>query len=116
MSQQQTILVVGLVAEDDAPTTFRPPEAFDDFEYRTIFEVLSRLKNDRPLPARLMTTVETREPLLRLAKTVEGRNIRLAITTDERRDNQPQSVEALAARLPSAPPKKKSRWRASQWF
>ena len=100
VAHQQTILVVGLVAADDAPTTFMSLKAFDDFDYRTVYEVVVRLKLGKPLPARLMTMVTTQDELLKLVRAVDGRNIRLAVITDERTLHQPQTVEALLAKLP----------------
>ena len=100
MARQQTILVVGLVAAEDTSTTCIPYEAFDDFEEQTVYEVVMRLKIGRPLPALLMTTVCTQGELLQLVRAVEGRGIRLAVTTNERTQRQPQSVEELFARLP----------------
>ena len=100
MARQQTILVVGLVAEDDAPTTFRSEAAFDDFDYRSVYELVVRLKTGRPLPAQAMTIVRGKDELERLMRAVNGHNIRLAVMTDERISPQPQTVEALLAQLP----------------
>jgi hypothetical protein len=100
MSQKQTILVVGLIAEDETPTEFFPHASFADFEEQTVYEVVIRLKTGRPLPACLMTTVSCQEELLRLARAVEGKGIRLALMTDERTRAKPQSVDELLAHLP----------------
>ena len=99
MTRQQTILVVGLVATDDAPTTFMPQVIFDDFDHQTFYEVMVRLKTGKRLPAQLMTTVRTEGELLKLMRAVDGRNIRLAVMTDERMSHQPQTVEALLEQL-----------------
>jgi hypothetical protein len=105
MAQAKTILVVGLVAEDEAPTTFLPQEAFADFEEQTVYEVVIRLKTRKPIPDRLMTTVSTPDELMQLVKAVEGREIRLAVMTDERGRPQPQSVDDLLTQLASHRPK-----------
>jgi hypothetical protein len=105
MVQAKTILVVGLVAEDEAPTTFLPQEAFADFEEQTLYEVVIRLKTRKPIPDRLMTTVSTPDELMQLVKAVEGREIRLAVMTDERGRPQPQSVDDLLAQLASHRPR-----------
>ncbi|MDH3599108.1 MAG: hypothetical protein OEU26_05650 [Candidatus Tectomicrobia bacterium] len=100
MTQQQTVLVVGLVAEDEALATFMPQIAFDDFEHQTLYEVLLRLRAGKPLPFPLMTTVGAQDELLRLIRAAEKRGVRLTVTTDERIPVQPESVEALLALLP----------------
>ena len=105
MAQAKTILVVGLVAEDDSPTTFLPQEAFADFVEQTVYEVEIRLKTRKPLPDRLMTTVSTPDELMQLVKAVEGQGIRLAVMTDERGRPQPQNVEELLAQLASQRPR-----------
>ncbi len=102
MAQNKTILVVGLVAEDDAPTPFMHPKAFDDFESQTVYEVVIRLKTGRPLPAQLMTMVRTRDDLQKLIRAAQGRDVRLAVMTDQRTPAQPQSVDELLALLPAA--------------
>ena len=99
MAQIKTILVVGLVAEDGASTTFLPQEAFADFEAQTVYEVVLRLKTGKPLPDRLMTTVSTPDELGQLVQAVEGQGIRLAVMTDERGHPQLQSVEELLTQL-----------------
>jgi hypothetical protein len=104
MVEGKTILVVGLVAEDDAPTAFLPQEAFADFEEQTVYEVVLRLKTGKPMPERLMIIVGTQDELLQLVEAVEGQGIRLALMTDERGHPQPQSVEDLLSRLASKPP------------
>ena len=105
MPQEKTILVVGLVAEDDASTEFLSQEAFADFEEQTVYEVVIRLKTRKPIPDRLMTTVSTPDELMQLVKAVEGREIRLAVMTDERGRPQPQSVDDLLTQLASHRPK-----------
>lgn len=101
MAQKKTILVVGLVADDDAPTTFMHPKAFDDFEAQTVYEVVIRLKTGRPLPARLMTMVRTQDDLLKVNRAAQRRGVHLAVMTDERIPVQPQSVDELLALLPT---------------
>ncbi len=101
MAQNKTILVVGLVADDDAPTPFKHPQAFDDFESQTVYEVVIRLKTGRPLPAQLMTMVRTRDDLQKLVRAAQGRGIHLAVVTDERTPVQPQSVDELLTLLPT---------------
>jgi hypothetical protein len=105
MAQAKTILVVGLVAEDEAPTAFLPQEAFADFEEQTVYEVVIRLKTRKPLPERLMTTVSTPDELMQLVKAVEGQGIRLAVMIDERSRPQPQNVEELLTQLTSHRPR-----------
>lgn len=100
MSRKQTILVVGLIAEDEAPTELIPQASFADFEEQTVYEVVMRLKTGRQMPACLMTTVSSQDELLRLVRAVEGKGIRLALMTDERARAKPQSVEELLAHLP----------------
>lgn len=100
MSRKQTILVVGLIAEDEAPTEFIPQASFADFEEQTVYEVVVRLKTGRPLPACLMTTVSSQDELLRLVRAVEGKGIRLALMTDEKTRAKPQSIEELLTHLP----------------
>lgn len=97
MAKQRTILVVGLIADDDTATTFRPPAAFDDFEDRTVYEVIARLRSGKFLPDLVMTAVRTSDELLRLSKIADKRGVRLAVVTDERTRRQPQSVEELLA-------------------
>jgi hypothetical protein len=101
MTPAKSILVVGIVAEDEAPTTFLSQEAFADFEEQTVYEVVIRLQTGKPLPDHLMTTVSTPEELEQLVQAVEGRGIRLAVMTDERGYPQPQSVEELRSQLAS---------------
>ena len=105
MAPAKTILVVGVVAEDGAPIAFLPQEAFADFEEQTVYEVVIRLRTGKPLPDRLMTTVSTPEELEQLVEAVEGREIRLAVMTDERGRPQPQSVEDLRTQLASHRPR-----------
>ncbi len=100
VARQQTVLVVGLVAEDEAPTTFIPHTAFDDFAHQTVYEVILRLRADKLLPFPLMTTVCTQDELLRLVRAAEQRGVRLCVMTDERLPVQPESVQALLALLP----------------
>jgi hypothetical protein len=100
MSRKQTILVVGLIAEDEASTEFIPQASFADFEEQSVYEVVIRLKTGRQMPACLMTTVSSQDELLRLVRAVEGKGIRLALMTDERTRAKPQSVEELLALLP----------------
>jgi hypothetical protein len=107
MPPAQTILVVGIVAEDEAPTTFLSQEAFADFEEQTVYEVVLRLTTGKPLPDRLMTTVRTPEELAQLVHAAEGRGIRLAVMTDERGRPHPQSVEELHDQLTRARPRGK---------
>jgi hypothetical protein len=104
MAPVKTILVVGLISEDEAPTTFLRQEAFADFEEQTVYEVVIRLTTGKPLPDRLMTTVSTPDELQQLIQAVEGRGIRLAVMTDERGRPQPQSVEDLLTQLASHRP------------
>lgn len=101
MAQAKTILVVGLVAEDEAPTTFLSQEVFADFEEQSVYEIEIRLNTRKPLPERLMTTVSTPEELMQLVQAVEGREIRLAVMIDERSRAQPQNVEELRTLLAS---------------
>jgi hypothetical protein len=100
MSRKRTILVVGLIAEDEAVTDLIPQASFADFEEQTVYEVVVRLKTGRPLPTCLMTTVSFQDELLRLVRAVEGKGIRLALMTDERTRAKPQSVAELLAHLP----------------
>ena len=103
MAQNKTILVVGLVADDEEPTTSMHPKAFDDFEPQTVYEVVIRLKTGRPLPAQLMTMVRSQDELHRLVRAARGRDVRLAVMTDLRTPTQPQSVDELFALLPEKP-------------
>ncbi|ETW98016.1 MAG: hypothetical protein ETSY1_20460 [Candidatus Entotheonella factor] len=100
MAQNKTILVVGLVADDDESATFMHPKAFDDFESQTVYEVVIRLKTGRPLPDQLMTMVRTQDDLHKLVRAAQSRDVRLAVMTDLRTTDQPQSVEELLALLP----------------
>ena len=100
MAQQKTILVVGLVADECAPSTFMHPNAFDDFEAQTVYEVVIRLKTGRPLPEQLMTVVRTQDDLQKLIRAAQRREVRLAVTTDRRTQSQPQSVDELLQLLP----------------
>jgi len=101
--QNKTILVVGLVADDGEPNAFMHPNAFDDFEPQTVYEVVIRLKTGRPLPAQLMTLVRSQDDLHRLVRAARGRDVRLAVMTDLRTPTQPQSVDELFALLPEKP-------------
>jgi hypothetical protein len=105
MAPVKTILVVGLVAEDEDSTTFLPQEAFADFEERTVYEVVIRLRTGKPLPDHLMTMVSTPGELEQLVEAVKGWGIRLAVMTDERGRPQPQSVEELRTQLASHRPR-----------
>ena len=105
MAPAKTILVIGLVAEDEAQTTFLPQEAFADFEEQTVYEVVLRLQTSKPLPDHLMTTVSTPDELEQLVDAAAGRGIRLALMTDERGRPQPQSVEELRTQLARRPPR-----------
>jgi len=100
VTQNKTILVVGLVADDGDPSSFMHPNAFDDFESQTVYEVAVRLRTGRPLPPQLMTMVRSQDDLQRLVRAARGRDVRLAVTTDLRTPTQPQSVDELLALLP----------------
>lgn len=100
MAQNKTILVVGLVADVGEPNTLMHPNAFDDFEAQTVYEVVIRLKTGRPLPDRLMTMVRSQDDVQKLVRAAQRRDVRLAVMTDLRTPNQPQSVEELLALLP----------------
>jgi hypothetical protein len=105
MSQEKTILVVGLVAEDDASTEFLSQEAFADFEEQSVYEVVMRLRTGKSLPDRLMTTVSFQDELSELVSAVTGKGIRLALMTDERKRAKPASVAELLTYLPKNAPK-----------
>ncbi|MGQ4807616.1 hypothetical protein NKDENANG_00970 [Candidatus Entotheonellaceae bacterium PAL068K] len=105
MSDDKVILVVGLIAEDNADHEFLPQEAFADFEEQTVYEVGLRLRMGKPLPDCLMTTVGSQEELQALAAAVKGRGIRLALMTDARGRDNPRTLEALLAQLPQLPPR-----------
>jgi hypothetical protein len=105
MSQTKTILVVGLVAQDNAATEFISQEAFADFEEQSVYEVEIRLSTGKSLPDCLMTTVSSQEELLQLVRAVEGRDIRLALMTDERQRARPASIADLLDCLPKSTPK-----------
>jgi hypothetical protein len=105
MSQAKTILVVGLVAKDDAATEFISQEAFADFEEQSVYEVAIRLRTGKSLPDRLMTTVSSQEELLQLVSATEGKDIRLALITDERKRARPESIADLLDSLPKSAPK-----------
>ena len=100
MAENKTILVVGVVADEDEPSTSMHPKAFDDFESQTVYEVVVRLRTGRPLPARLMTVVRTQDDLQKLMRAAQRRDVRLAVTTDRRTPTQPQSADELLALLP----------------
>ena len=105
MSQEKIILVVGLVAEDDASTEFISQEAFADFEEQSVYEVVMRLRTGKALPDRLMITVSFQDELSELVSAVEGKGIRLALMTDERKRAKPESVAELLTYLPKSAPK-----------
>jgi hypothetical protein len=52
-----------------------------------------------------MTTVSSQEELLQLVRAVEGRDIRLALMTDERQRARPASIADLLDCLPKSTPK-----------
>jgi hypothetical protein len=105
MPHEKTILVVGLVAEDNTTTEFISPEAFADFEEQSVYEVVMRLRTGKSLPDRLMTTVSSQDELMQLESAVAGRDIRLALMTDERGRAKPESVAELLTHLPKSAPK-----------
>jgi len=100
VAQHKTILVVGIVADDGETDSFMHPRAFDDFEPQSVYEVVIRLKTGRPLPDQLMTMVRSQDDLQKIIRAARGRDVRLAVTTDLRLPNQPQSVDDLLALLP----------------
>jgi len=103
VAQNKTILVVGVVADEAETSSVMHPNAFDDFEAQSVYEVVIRLRTGRPLPAQLMTLVRTQDELQRLVRAARGRDVRLAVTTDLRTPTQPQSVDELLALLPDIP-------------
>jgi hypothetical protein len=110
VAQNKTILVVGVVADNGEQSAAMHPNAFDDFEAQSVYEVVIRLKTGRPLPAQLMTLVRTRDELQRLTRAASGRDVRLAVTTDLRAPAQPQNVDELLALLPEQARARRRHW------
>ena len=97
MTQQIRLVVMGMIALDDNDVVDMP----EDVDELSAYELTLRLQIGRPVSDRTLICVSSRQELLELIEGIEGRDIALDLTTDDRNKPAPANLDDLMAMLPS---------------
>ncbi len=101
MSQPQTLLVVGLIAANDADAMDIP----DDIEEISAYELTIRIRVGRPVPDPVMIVVSSQDEVVELVDGIKGADLTLDIMTDDLNRPKLANLEELMALLSQNAPK-----------
>ena len=100
MSQQITLVVVGLIAPEDAEDDDLPY----DLEELSPYELDIRLRVGRSVPDRVLILIESQDELKELIAAIEGQDMALDIMTDDPSKPKPATLDDLWELLPQSEP------------
>jgi hypothetical protein len=98
MSQQITLVVVGLIAQEDAGDDDLPY----DLEELSPYELDIRLRVGRSVPGRVLILIESQGELKELIAVIEGQDMVLDIMTDDPSKPKPTTLDELWELLPQS--------------
>jgi hypothetical protein len=96
MSQQKTLVVVGLIASEEAEDDDLPY----DLEELSPYELDIRLRVGRSVPDRVLILIESQSELKELIAAIEGQDMALDIMTDDPSKPKPATLDDLWELLP----------------
>jgi hypothetical protein len=96
MTQPIRLIVMGMIALDDNDAVEIP----EDLDELSAYELALRLQIGRPVADRTLICVSSRQELLELIEGIEGLDIALDLTTDDRNQPAPANLDDLMALLP----------------
>jgi hypothetical protein len=97
MTQQIRLVVMGMIALNNDDVIEIP----EDLDELSAYELALRLRIGRPVTDRTLICVSSRQELLELIEGIEGMDIALDLTTDDRNKPAPANLDDLMALLPS---------------
>lgn len=100
MSQQITLVVVGLIASEEAEDDDLPY----DLEELSPYELDIRLRVGRSVPDRVLILIESQGELKELIAAIEGQDMTLDIMTDDPSKPKPATLDELWELLPQGEP------------
>lgn len=100
MSQQITLVVVGLIASEEAEDDDLPY----DLEELSPYELDIRLRVGRSVPDRVLILIESQSELKELIAAIEGQDMALDIRTDDPSKPKPATLDDLWELLPQGEP------------